>query len=391
MLDALGDPGRLGESAVVVARVEPHTRVRMRWLRAARSRTRAHRTARPTALVLLALLWPLSPGLAPRARADESDAWSAVEVGGQRVEPGETARFFVDLAQSMGGQSRMLDAFVVVTRGVKPGPSLCLTAGIHGDELNGVEVAHRIYAETSAAELSGTLIVVPAVNMAGLRSGSRYLPDRRDLNRGFPGNPNGSLASRMAYRLYQGVIQHCDALIDLHTGSASRRNLPQIRTDLESPPALALARSFGVGVVLHGAGPKGSLRRAVLDAGVPAVIYEAGEPLRFEEREIALGVQGVRNVLADLGMTKRKTRSRSAETYRKTTWVRSGDAFGVFLTSREPGDRVRKGDVLGEVTDPITEQKVAIEAPRDGRIIGMAVPQLVLPGYALFHLGYDGE
>jgi hypothetical protein len=261
--------------------------------------------------------------------------------------------------------------------------------GIHGDELNGLEIAHRIYAGTTGAALAGTLIALPAVNTQGLRSGSRYLPDRRDLNRAFPGSPNGSLASRIAHALYQGVIRQCDALIDLHTGSASRTNLPQIRTDLESPRALALARSFGVGVVLSGRGPRGSLRRALLDAGLPAVIYEAGEPLRFEEAEIAQGVEGVRNAMAGLGMITHTAKRQPSEVYRKTSWVRSGDAIGVFLTARKPGDRVKQGDVLGTVTDPATEESATIVAPRDGRIIGMAVPQLVLPGSGLFHLGFD--
>lgn len=339
-------------------------------------------------LLIFAVAWP---GLGACAESEQTASWPAIEIAGQSVAPGETARFFVDLAQTVGGGSRMLDVFVVVTRGAKPGPTLCLVAGIHGDEFNGIEIAHRIYAETAASELSGTLIAVPAVNMQGLRSGNRYLPDRRDLNRGFPGNPNGSLASRIAHQLFQGVIRQCDALIDLHTGSANRTNLPQVRTDLESPPALALARSFGVGVVLSGAGPKGSLRRAVLDAGVPAVIYEAGEPLRFEEDEIAVGVRGVRNVMADLGMIKRTSEPQRSEIYRKTAWVRSGSATGIFLTSHSPGDRVQKGEILGTVTDPIKEENVAIESPRDGLIIGMAVPQFVLPGYGLFHLGYDPE
>jgi hypothetical protein len=285
----------------------------------------------------------------------------------------------------------MLDTFVVVVRGVQRGPTLCLVAGIHGDELNGVEVAHRIYAKTQGSELSGTLIAVPAVNMQGLRNGNRYLPDRRDLNRAFPGSPNGSLAARIAHSLYQGVIGRCDALIDLHTGSASRTNVPQIRTDLESPEALALARSFGPGVILNGRGPKGSLRRTVLDAGLPAVIYEAGEPLRFEEEEIVRGVEGVQNVMAGLGMTQRKMRHRRSEIYRKTSWVRAGDAFGIYLTKRKPGERVKAGDLLGTVSDPIQETTTEIRAPRDGRIIGMAVPQMVLPGYGLFNLGYDPE
>ncbi len=325
------------------------------------------------------------------ANADERTVWPPLEVAGHKVAPGETARLFLAVARTLGGESRMLDTLVVVTRGTRPGPTLCLTAGIHGDELNGVEIAHRIYAGTRGSALSGTLIAMPAVNMQGVRSGARYLPDRRDLNRAFPGNPNGSLASRIAHALYQGVIRQCDALIDLHTGSGSRTNLPQIRTDLESPPALALARSFGVGVVLHGRGPRGSLRRAVLDAGLAAVIYEAGEPLRFEEAEITLGVEGVRNVMADLGMIKRTAKRRRSEVYRRTSWIRAGDAIGVFLTARRPGDSVRKGDVLGTVTDPVTEESASIVAPRNGRIIGMAVPQFVLPGYGLFHLGFDPE
>jgi predicted deacylase len=351
----------------------------------------ATRALRRSARIAVAALAIRSLAGAPVASAEQGTAWASLEVAGRSVAPGETARIFVDLAQTLGGQSRMLDALVVVTRGSRPGPTLCLTAGIHGDELNGVEIAHQIYAGTPASALAGTLIAIPAVNMQGLRSGTRYLPDRRDLNRAFPGNPKGSLAARIAYALYEGAIRRCEALIDLHTGSSSRTNLPQIRTDLESPRALALARSFGVGVVLHGRGPRGSLRREVLDAGLPAVIYEAGEPLRFEADEIARGVAGVQNVMADLGMIDRTAKRHPSEVYRKTSWVRAGDAMGVFLTERKPGDYVEKGEVLGTVTDPVTEATATIVAPREGRIIGMAVPQLALPGYGLFHLGFDPE
>jgi predicted deacylase len=322
------------------------------------------------------------------ARAEE---WGPIQVLGKPVAPGETARVFVDVAGALGGASRTLDTLVVVTRGARSGPTLCLVAGIHGDEVNGLEIAHRIYSETKGADLAGTLVALPAVNIQGIRSGSRYLPDRRDLNRAFPGSAKGSLAGRIAHSLYQGVIRHCGLLIDLHTGSNSRTNLPQIRTDLSDPKALALARSFGVGVVLNGRGPKGSLRRALLDGGLPAVIYEAGEPLRFEEEVIALGVEGVRNVMFDLHMLDGKPTRSKSEVYRKTSWVRSGDAFGIFLTQRKPGDLVKKGDTLGTVTDPVSEERATLTAPRDGRVIGMAVPQLVLPGYGLFHLGFDPE
>lgn len=346
---------------------------------------------RVAARILLVALLIRGVLAAPVASAEQAAVWSAIEVAGHSVAPGETVRFPVDPAQTIGGEDCMLETLVVVTRGVRPGPTLCLTAGIHGDEMNSIEVAHRIYAGTPGSALAGTLIALPVVNVSGVRSGQRYLPDRRDLNRAFPGSPKGSLASRIAHSLYQGVIRHCDALIDLHTGSSSRTNLPQIRTDLESPPALALARSFGVGVVLNGRGPRGSLRRAVLDGGVPAVIYEAGEPLRFQEEEIARGVEGVQNVMAHLGMIARAAKRQSSVAYRKTSWVRAGAGFGVFMTPRQPGDEVRKGDVLGTVTNPFTEASVAIVAPRDGRIIGMAVPQWALPGYGLFHLGFDPE
>jgi predicted deacylase len=278
---------------------------------------------------------------------------------------------------------------VVVARGAQPGPTLCLTAGVHGDELNGFEIAYRTYARLDPAALSGTLIALPAVNAFGFRTGSRYLPDRRDLNRFFPGSARGSIASRLAGVVFEQVIRRCDALIDLHTGSFQRTNQPQIRTDLEEPRALALARSFGSGVVLHGRGPKGSLRRAALDAGIPAVIYEAGEPLRFEEHEIQRGFEGVANVMADLGMTTGRATRRETVVFRKTRWVRAERVGGVFLTERKPGDRLRSGDLLGTVTDPITHAREEIRSPVDGQIIGMAVPQVVLVGYGLFHLGSD--
>lgn len=327
---------------------------------------------------------------APRADAQQQGSdWLPMEIGTHTVSPGETSRVWFNIAKTVGGEARMLDTLVVVIRGARPGPTLCLTAAVHGDEWNGIEIAHRIYAGTPAAELAGTLIAMPVVNMQGVRNGIRYMPDRRDLNRSFPGSANGSLASRVAHSLFQGVIKHCDALIDLHTGSGSRANLPQIRTDLESPQALALSRSFGVGVVLAGRGPTGSLRGAVLDAGVPAVIYEAGGPLLFEEPEIALGVQGVRNVMADLGMISEDAKRTPSEVYRKTTWIRNDDIIGIYLPSSKLGDYVRKGDVLGTVTDPANENRQSIVATRDGRIIGMALPQFVLPGYGLFHIGYD--
>jgi uncharacterized protein len=327
------------------------------------------------------------PALPDRADAAANDgAWGPITVLGRSVPPGTSLRMPFLTAQSFAGS--FLDTLVVVTRGATPGPTLCITGGIHGDEINGVEIAHRIYARLAPEALSGTLIVVPAVNAQGFRTGSRYLADRRDLNRAFPGSPSGSHAALIAYEVFNQVKAHCDQLLDLHTGSNSRTNLPQIRTDLKDPRALALAESFGVGVVIDGRGPVGSLRRAALDAGIPAVLYEAGQPLRFEEEEIEKGVRGVRNVMVHLKMLPGTYASPGrSRIIRSSTWVRVRGAGGVFLTDHRPGESVAKGAVLGTVTDPITDDVELIRSPRDGLLIGMALPQVVLTGYALFHVG----
>lgn len=351
--------------------------------------------ARRIAVVMgMLLAWAAAPQMTGNlARAATTDSggkasaeWGALEFLGQTIPPGQAQKMPFSPIKTFAGS--FVDTMVCVVRGTKPGPTLCVIGGIHGDELNGVEIANRVFSGTPPEKLSGTLIVVPMVNAAGIRSGLRYLPDRRDLNRCFPGSPTGSTGSRIANILFERVIRGSDALVDLHTGSGNRTNLPQIRTDIENPRALDLAESFGVGIVLHGTGPKGSLRRAALDIGIPAIIYEAGEPLRFQEEEIAAGAKGVRNVMASLGMVQREEKVKPrAQLYRKTRWVRAAKQGGIFLTSRALGESVSKGDVLGTITDPITGEREEVLAPADGRLIGMAVPQIVLPGYGLFHLG----
>jgi uncharacterized protein len=313
--------------------------------------------------------------------------WGPFEIVGEQVAPGERRELSFATDPSFVGA--FLDTLVVVARGTRAGPTLCLTGAVHGDEVNGFEIANRIYAATKLEALAGTLVAIPAVNAYGFRTGSRYMPDRRDLNRAFPGSKRGSVASRLAGLVFEHVIRRCDALIDLHTGSFQRTNQAQIRTDLEEPRAVALARSFAPEVVLHGRGPEGSLRRAALDAGIPAVIYEAGEPLRLEEPEIQRGVEGVSGVMADLGMIAATPPRQRPVLFRSTRWIRADRVGGVFLSSRKPGERVRSGDLLGTVTDPITHEREEIRTPADGQIIGMAVPQVVLVGYGLFHLGTD--
>jgi predicted deacylase len=282
---------------------------------------------------------------------------------------------------------------VFVVRGANPGPTLCLTAGVHGDELNGVEVARRAVAQADPLQLRGTLIALPAINAEGVRTGSRYLSDRRDLNRAFPGSAGGSVAKLIAHAVFSGVLVHCDALVDLHTASNQRANLPQIRADLSDPAIRELAIHFGIGIVIDGEGPDGSLRREAAKAGVTAIIYEAGEPYRFEEEEIAQGVLGVNNVMAFLDMTDQADQEiPESRIYERSKWVRTGVRNGgFFFPTAGLGDAVQPGDVLGTVVDPFTDEVFEIVAPIPGELIGMAVPQPVLSGYALFHLAWHAS
>jgi hypothetical protein len=287
-------------------------------------------------------------------------------------------------------EASYLNMPVFVARGLTTGPTLCLTAGVHGDELNGVEVARRLFAEIDPQELRGTLIALPAINADGVRAGRRYLPDGRDLNRAFPGRAGGSVAALIAHAIFTRVLNHCDALVDLHTASNQRANLPQIRADLSDPAIRELAIHFGVGIVVTGAGPDGSLRREASKAGIPAIIYEAGEPLRFQEAEIERGVQGVENVMAYLDMTDQADQKiPAALIYQRSKWVRTAAGNGgFFFPSAKLGDIVGTGDSLGRIVDPLTDASFEVVSPLAGEIIGMAVPQPVLSGYALFHLAW---
>jgi hypothetical protein len=313
--------------------------------------------------------------------------WGSFEILSIQVAPGTKARTsFVPYRSFEGGY---LDTPVRVARGAQPGPTLCVIGGIHGDEMNGPEIARRVAAAADPSTLAGTLVAVPAANSHGFRTGNRYMADRRDLNRSFPGSRKGSVASLVARALFDGVIRRCEYLIDLHTGSMARSNLPQIRVDLGNARALELARHFGVGVVLGGAGPRSSLRREAMEAGIPAIIYEAGEPYRFQAEEIARGVEGVHNVMAFLGMRKGGAgKPPVGRVYRSTSWVRVPvGQGGVFFPDVALGARVKEGDLLGKVTSPDDDQAHEIRAPFEGEVIGMAVPSIVLSGYGVFHLG----
>ena len=276
---------------------------------------------------------------------------------------------------------------VLVVNGNLSGPTLCLTAAIHGDELNGIEIVRRVMHNLVPEKLSGTVIGVPIVNLQGFRRGSRYLPDRRDLNRYFPGNPNGSAASRIAYSFFEDIVSHCDALIDLHTGSFERSNLPQLRADLRNPEVVTLTEGFVSTVILHSDPTEGTLRFAATAASIPTVTLEAGGPRELELDEVKHGVKGIETLLNTLGMVKKiRLWGDSEPVYYRSTWVRANSG-GILLSDVTLGSTVRPGDLLGTITDPMSNASTKLYSPNAGRIIGMARNQVVMPGFAAFHIG----
>lgn len=332
----------------------------------------------------------LTLALATAAISAAAEEWPPLHVLGKVVVPGQTLTLSLLASESFMGAA--LPTPVLVTRGARPGPSLCLTAGIHGDEVNGVEIVRQVVEKVDPVKLSGTVIAVPIVNLHGFRRGSRYLPDRRDLNRYFPGNPHGSSASRIAHAFFDGVIRHCDMLVDLHTGSFHRTNVPQVRADLREPKVTELAVAFGAEIVVHSVGTPGTLRRAAVSATIPAITYEAGEPTRFQREEVERGVQGVRSVMRSLEMLDERGSwlRGNQRVYYRSRWVRVDDG-GILRARVSVGDVVAEGEVLGIVIDPLSNERAVVRAPQRGRVIGMAVDQIVIPGYAAFHIGIEPD
>jgi predicted deacylase len=276
---------------------------------------------------------------------------------------------------------------VQVLHGRKEGPVVFICAAVHGDEINGVEVIRRLARLGTLRRLKGTLIAIPIVNVFGFHNRSRYLPDRRDLNRSLPGSKRGSIAGRLGHLFFDEIVQHCDLGIDLHTAAIHRDNLPQIRADLLDPILRPLAEAFGAPVVLHSDLMDGSLRRAAAELGIPVMVYEAGEALRFDEISIRIGVRGVVNVLRRLAMLPAAKRPvRPPAVLRSSLWIRA-EQSGILRTVCPLGCAVSKGSVLGLISDPLGERETPITAPVDGVLIGRTNLPLVYGGEALFHLG----
>jgi uncharacterized protein len=309
-----------------------------------------------------------------------------IKIGGVEVEPGQQ-RIINLPAASLYTHTEMTMP-VKVIHGRQPGCRLFVSAAVHGDEINGVEIIRRLLKLKLLKRLRGTLIAVPVVNVYGFISHSRYLPDRRDLNRSFPGLKSGSLTSRLAKLFMQEVVDNCTHGIDLHTGSNYRSNLPQIRACLDKPETERMADAFGAPVILNANLRDGSLRQAVVEKGMPMLLYEGGGALRFNEVAIRAGVRGIVSVMREIRMLpKQKSSKPGFEPLiaRSSTWVRASES-GILHTTTTLGTQVKKGGMLGVITDPFGEKEAEVVSHATGIVIGRVNLPLVNEGDALFHI-----
>jgi uncharacterized protein len=320
------------------------------------------------------------------------------KIGTISVEPGK--RGLVDLPVSKLSNYTPVTLPVHVLHGTEPGPTMFVSAAIHGDELNGVEIIRRVLRFLKPGNIRGTLLCVPIVNAYGFIGRSRYLPDRRDLNRSFPGSATGSLAARLAHLLLTEVVQRCELGVDLHTAAVHRVNLPQIRSDFaKRPRCRELSEAFGAQVVLESPERSGSLRKAARDAGVDVLVYEGGEGLRFDEFAITAGVDGIANVMLKAQMIERaddvsaplqRPQWRLPFFANSSKWVRAPEG-GILRTTKRIGDAVGEGETIGFVANPYEDEDVVVSSPRRGIIIGRTTLPIVNLGDALFHIAWSDE
>ncbi|MGB5326183.1 MAG: succinylglutamate desuccinylase/aspartoacylase family protein, partial [Pseudomonadales bacterium] len=297
-------------------------------------------------------------GAAPLEAEPESQPGRIISLLGETVAPGTMSTLQWSPQDIFEGIP--VPTPVLVANGAYAGPVLCMTGAVHGDEINSIETIRRVMFGLDPAHLSGTVIGVPIVNQMGFRRSSRYLPDRRDLNRYFPGSATGSSAARIAHSLFHQVILHCDALIDLHTGSFFRTNIPQLRADLTHPRVRELTEHFGDIVVLHSEGSPGMLRREATLADIPTVTLEAGEAQRIQQSVIKKGVKHINALLGNMKLVKRGfSWGNPQPVYMASRWLRA-ESGGIFISNKKPGDIVAEGDRLGTITDPINNNKTEV-------------------------------
>ena len=310
-------------------------------------------------------------------------------IQGQEIKRGE--RKLIDLPVGVLTTHEPVTMRAWVVRGKSDGPTLMVTGCIHGDEINGAEIIRRLVNGPNLRKrFKGTLIAVPIVNIPAFSNRSRYLPDRRDLNRLFPGSAQGSLGGRLAHVLTSELLPHCDAVVDLHTGALNRANLPQVRVSADDDASLALAKAFGPPVTVQAPVREGSFRYVCNKAKIPVILYESGEALRLDTASIRFGKQGVHAVMRYIGMLPKrpavaKRRAKNAVLSEKGHWERA-QVGGLFTPLTALGRAVKKGDVLGFIADPLGDYEQEVIATQSGILIGRTNEGQADEGDALFHI-----
>lgn len=310
---------------------------------------------------------------------------NTIEIAKEIVKPGQLCR--LDLPVSRLPTQTLLSLPITIVNGIESGPKLWLSAAIHGDELNGVEIIAQILGKIEPEKLRGTIIAVSIVNVFGFIEQSRYLPDRRDLNRSFPGSETGSLASRLANLFMREVVERSTHGIDLHTAAVHRINLPQIRANLEDEATYRCAKAFGAPLMIHATTRDGSLRQAATKQGIPVLLYEAGEALRFDPQAIQVGVEGIMRVMNCLEMYQFDflPATREPMQARQTKWIRASKG-GIFHLAVNLGEHVSKKQELGYITNAFGEGRIVVKASVNGLVISYTQNPLVNQGDAIVHL-----
>ena len=310
----------------------------------------------------------------------------AFQLTGETIAAG--TRRTVDLPVSALSDHTPVTMSAHIIHGRKAGPTVFVSAGIHGDEVIGIEIVRRLLKSPKLRALRGTLIVIPIVNSFGFINKSRYLPDRRDLNRSFPGSEGGSLAARLAHLFLREIVSKCDIGIDLHSAAIHRTNYPQIRISPDDETLRHLADVFGAPIIMQSTIRDGSLRQAALETGTKVLLYEAGEGLRFDEVSVRAGLVGILRVLKDLNLISGSgiaAVKKPPQFCESSKWMRA-PMGGLFRSYRSDGELVLENDVLGSVSDPFGELEIEAKAPFSGVIVGRAVMPVVNEGDAIFHL-----
>ncbi len=312
-----------------------------------------------------------------------------LKIAGQRIRRGESYDLRLHFSESYTGVSISVPVRVIAAP--RPGPIVCFTALVHGDELNGLGIVREVFMDHPLEIRRGTIIAVPVVNVFGLENHSRYLPDRRDLNRCFPGSPTGHLTARLAHALFNEVVARADLLVDFHTAAAGRTNYPNVRGDLSVPEVTELARAFGASFIVDGSGPDGSLRAEAIKAGIPAIILEAGEIWKIEPGVVELGTRGAINVLKHYGLVDGEPEHPAFQSViRRTTWVRA-ERGGILKFFVAPGDVVKKDQLLAVNLDMFGGEQNRMVSPQDGVVVGMSTMPVVRPGDPVFHIAMAPE